>query len=321
MTPADSSAEDRVEAQEGEKEAARRWRDANREKIAEQSRAYKAEHREELREKRREYYQKVVKPRERNRRKRYAAWRRRVQADPEYERQRARQNQLRYIERQMAADPEGYRQRRREQARAYWAKNREKLNAQKRERYLRDPERMRAASRAYLEKNREAVRQQRRGYYQANREKILAANRRWKQRERHRRANGLPPPRLHKASGTEKLHNRAAADAFFSRRRTAEELAHLRFGGPTPEQLIHAWHQESERARAVHRHHADKELQERLEKERQALRAKQAAEEARMDAIARVINDRLRTHPRTRQGPNAHESPLPPSTSPQPRSL
>lgn len=321
MTQRDNSADYRAPLEGGEKEVAGRRHAANRDKKAEANRAYKAAHREVLREKRRQYYQTVVKPRDRDRRKHYAAWRRRLETNPEYERQRARRNQIRYVARQLAADPDGYRQRRREQARAYRAKNRDKLNAQKRERYLRDPERMRASTRAYLEKNKETVRDQRRGYYQANRERILAANRRWKARERHRRANGLPPTRLHKISGPEKLRNRAVADAFFSRRRTAEEIEHLMFGGPTPEHLIRAWNQESERARAAHRFGTEKALQERLEQEQQARRDLLAAEEARMDAIARTINDRLRTQPRTRETPLTEPAALPLPARPHPRGL
>lgn len=104
----------------------------------------------------------------------------------------------------------------------------------------------------------------------------------------------------------QRRHNLAEADAFFARPRSEAELSRVRSEGETPRELLAAWERDSRRARAAHhlatqgeelaRLHAELA---RLEKRHvSAARAERQVEEARLDAIGRQVNDRLRLRER-----------------------
>ena len=68
---------------------------------------------------------------------------------------------------------------------------------------------------------------------------------------RRRARAGLPDRRLHRVLVAERRHNAAAADAFFARKRSREEIARIRDqDAPTPPELVQDWQDRSEMRRA-----------------------------------------------------------------------
>jgi hypothetical protein len=102
--------------------------------------------------------------------------------------------------------------------------------------------------------------------------------------------------------GREERHaNTAAADAFFAREWSADEVAEATKSMATPPELIAAWERDCAKARATYTLAEQQEELARLQKE--LARAKpgpklrptaREIEDARMDAVAKTINDRLR---------------------------
>ncbi|MDF2506226.1 MAG: hypothetical protein K0Q52_85 [Microbacterium sp.] len=297
-----STTEDRQRDDESRREYARRYREANKDKIADYRRRYKTERREHYLKLHREQSARAAERRrqaaQRSQRKHHYYVEHRDAILPKH-RERARA----YIERKMTEDPVAFRAHRAELARQWRARNQDRLSDQARERRRADPEKYREAARRYRADNPDKVKAANRRYYEANRDKVLAANRQWKEREQRRRDAGLPPRRIHKINTAERRANRDASDAFFTGAWSNERLAALRDERVTKAE-INALRRDNERARAIAYAAEHPEMIDRLrraDQPRAAQLARQKAEEARMDDIARRVNDQLRTHPRTQR--------------------
>lgn len=218
-----------------------------------------------------------------------------------------REEQLEYQRQYRAAqrekDPEAYRDRKRARAKRWRDKHREEVNARIREKYRADPEKHRQRRREAYAQNPEEQRARRRAYYAANKEKQLAAQQRWRDREKRRIQAGLPVRRLHRLGKDERFANTAAADEFFARQWTDAELKVALRSIATPAELWAAWKRDCLKARAAHHLATQKEELARLEKELARARpgpkpkprpTPEEVEEARLDAIGRQVNERLR---------------------------
>jgi hypothetical protein len=287
---------------ENRREYARRYREANKDKTADYRRRYKTERREHYLRLHREQSARAAERRrqaaQRSQRKHQYYVEHRDAILPK-RRERARA----YIERKMTEDPVAFRAHRAELARQWRTRNQDRLAVQARERREADPEKYREAARRYRADNPDKVKAANRRYYEANRDKVLAANRQWKEREQRRRDAGLPPRRIHKITAADRRANRDASDAFFAGPWSNQRLAALRDERVTKGE-INALRRENERARAIAYAAEHPEMIDRLrraDQPRAAQLARRKAEEARMDDIARRVNDQLRTHPRTQR--------------------
>ncbi|KAF2418136.1 hypothetical protein B2K11_09650 [Microbacterium sp. B35-30] len=200
-------------------------------------------------------------------------------------------------------DPEAYRRGKRERNQRWRDKHKDEVNARLREKYREHPEKHRERRREFYAEHAEEQRARRREYYARNKEKQNAVHRAWRDREKRRREAGLPARRIHRTSRDERFANRAAADEFFSRAWTKEELAVAMKDVETPAEAWAAWKRDCLKARAAYTLALQKQELARLQKELR--RAKpgpkpkprptpEQIEEARMNAIARQINERLR---------------------------
>ena len=338
--PDASDATNEEEARRARKrENRRRYAEAHREEVAERLRAWKAAHPEKVKEYRarfRERHLEQVRRENREGERRRAAKKRTADAAAERRRGRARdryaqdpagnleyQRQRRAAQR--AADPDGYREAKRARNKRWRDRHREEQNAKRREKHRDNPDAKRESAARYYQTQGERVRERRRAYYQANREAQLEKQRQWRAREKRRRDAGLPPRRLHRTTAAERAANRGAAVEFFERERTPEQIAILKEELRTPDDVIARWERDSERARIASAIAADTDItgpltasQMRHRERERAARQKQVArelEEARMDQIARAINDRLRTHPRPVRSHNHAPTPHIPDTS------
>lgn len=210
--------------------------------------------------------------------------------------------QRQYREAQRDKDPEKYRTAKRARTQRWRDNHKDEVNAKLREKYRADPEKHRERRRQFYEENAERIRQERRERYAANKAKELERQRAWRDRERRRRDAGLPAYRLHRTPREERIANRAAADAFFSRTWTQEELVEAHKSIAITPQEWAAWRRDCDKARALHALSERAEELQRLQKELNRKRpgpkpkhpTEQELEEARMDEIARGINARLR---------------------------
>lgn len=292
--------------QEREREYKRAWRERNAEHIAAYRATYRADHLDEIRQKNREGMRERG-ARERAERERRDAARRSAAAWYAANRDRHIETQRRYQAEKKAQDPDAFRASSRERMRRWREKNREEQNAKLRAKHRNNPEINRERAARYRAAHGEEQRAKRRERYHANREEELARQRRWREREKRRIAVGLPPRRLHRLSADERSANRLAADTFFGREWSAEELEAAMTSLRTPTTVFFAWKRDCDRARAAFRERNDPSAAERLRKaaERRADADRQRVllepEEARLDAIARELNDRLRTQPRIRR--------------------
>ena len=164
-----------------------------------------------------------------------------------------------------------------------WAREHPEERQQARERYKqKHAEAYKQAQRDYYYRNRDAIAERRRAREAADPQKANEARRRavarardagrvsgwspspsqlqsYRQREnevrrlsRRRARAGLPDRRLHRVLAAERRHNAAAADAFFARKRSREEIARIREeDAPTPPELVCAMQRQSEDRRAV----------------------------------------------------------------------
>ncbi|WP_056366870.1 hypothetical protein [Microbacterium sp. Leaf288] len=289
------------------REYKRAWRERNAAHIWEYRAAYDAEHPDVKRAEARRY---AEKKRQERRRKQS----RQVSSKKYYEANKAKHHEYtrQWRLRKLAEDPEGYRAARAVIQRRWYEKHRDERNAKLRAEHRENPELKRAAARAYYAAHAEEQKAKRRAYYAANREKVLAANRAWKDRETRRLHAGLPPRRLHTTPVAERRANTAAADAFFAQQWPAEEVAALRRRRglsleavePVPAEVVARFERDSQRARIEHTLATDFSYADRARtaEARRYLAAQQprgwqiraAAEEARMDAIGKQINNRLR---------------------------
>lgn len=281
----------------GAKDTMRAWRERNRDHL----RAYNAAWRERNLERARELNrlsmrrQSQKKKREEEKRER-----RRAYAREWYARNRERYGKQQQASRarRKAEDPEAFRAMATARMKRWRDKNREAYNQSVRDRRRENPGSRAESSRRYYEKNREQILERARQRYAANHETARAKANAYEARERRRREVGLPPNRLHAVRPTERDANQRAADEFFSRTFDRSAISNMRLGSkePTPPGLIAAWKRDCLRARAAH-HQATTEpatppsLRDEL---RIARLAAIAAEDARLDAIGRAVNARLR---------------------------
>lgn len=328
--------EERIERQRARN---RRYREAHREQTRENLRRWKAENPDKVkeyaarfRERHLEQVRKQNRDRERAkaakaRRAHDAAERRRVKgrarywADPDTHRDYQRERRAA----QRAADPEGYRLAKKQRNKRWRDSHKQQENAKLRAKHRDNPEIKRAAAERYYAEHGDKVRERRKAYYWANREKQLEKQREWRAREKRRRGAGLPPRRLHRVSATERAANIVAADEFFAAPRSSEQIATMRDGVKTSKRELARWARDSERARAQFAFTTRTDpvmplsASARREQERALAAARRreadAAEEARLDAIARAINDQLRYEPRRNSMPADH-SIIPPITGP-----
>ena len=209
-------------------------------------------------------------------------------------------------------------EKRRKASRDYYYRNKETILAKAKERHEADPavrqkrqqkyrqshpDRIAAASAAWRSKPESKLRHQ-------------EATKRWEQREQRRRDVGLPPRRIHRRTPGDKQLDACNADAFFgrdwSRIRISDEPEHRL--DPTPPEMLDEWEKGCARARLRHRLRNDPAYRERIEHHREALQdhlrsqVRRLAAQARIDAVARAVNDRLRTAPR-RQDSADHAAP------------
>lgn len=278
------------------KEQARQWREANREHRAEYQRAWRARNREHVRTSNREYMRRKTAEAktdlERKAQKAQYA-RNRYHANIEASRAKARE----YREAARARDPDAYRASRKRANDTWRANHKDEINERLRERNRIDPDTKRARSRRHYEKHAEERRAYRRRYYEENRDRELAKQRQWRQREKRRVEAGLPVRWLHRLTPDQRRDNARAADEFFARPITPELRARLEAELRTPPELIAAWERETARIRATQWALGHPEASPRIVNRNQA-------EEERMDALARAINDRLRTAPRMATNPD-----------------
>jgi hypothetical protein len=292
-------------------EVQRAWRERNAEHVRAYRAAYNAEHREEVLAKKREYMR-GYNARQTQERRRQRAKRASSKKYYEAHKQEHHEYTRQWRARRLAEDPVAYRKARAASRRRWWAVHKDEYNAKLRARRQENPEAHRAANRAYYATHAEQLKAQKRAYYTAHKEEILARNREWKQREKRRLEAGLPPRRIRTTSSAERRANDTAADAFFRRPRSRQEIAAMRLDTaatesplPTPVVLVAAFERDSKRARIEHALATDFSFADRrrvsearrhlAEEERAARLAERTAlEEARLDAIGREVNDRLR---------------------------
>ncbi|GEP48940.1 hypothetical protein FVP74_04785 [Microbacterium saccharophilum] len=164
-----------------------------------------------------------------------------------------------------------------------WAKEHPEERQRARERYKqKHPEAYKQAQRDYYHRNRDAIAERRRAREAADPQKANEARRRavdraraggrdsawsptpeqratYREREnearrlaRRRARAGLPERQLHRVHAPDRRHNDAAADEFFAKRRSGQEVARIREQDvPTPPELVHAMQERSENRRVV----------------------------------------------------------------------
>jgi len=323
------SVADRPSRSEREQEYKRAWRARNADRIREYRDRYDAEHRDQVLAQKREYMRRRQAQTTAEQRRRNA---KRAAAKRYYESHRDQHHdyEKRWRARKLAEDPIGYRAQRAAYQRQRRLTTKDADNAKLRARRHADPERNRAAQRAYYAAHAGELAARKRAYYRDHKEEILARNRAWKEREKRRIAAGLPPRRLHRVSASDRDANDAAADEFFTRPRSRQEILVLEADArglaganvPTPPHLLAVFARDSERARAAHAFATDASFDERertAEARRhaaQAARARAAAEHARQEAIGRAINDALRHREPPRRA--HHNDPTAPHPMPSP---
>lgn len=230
-----------------------------------------------------------------------------------------REYQKQQREKREQADPERYRAQRRDARRRWEAEHRDELNAANRKRYRANRGEVTEARRQKYWADPETARRKRRESYAAQKARTAEVEAALPPSATYRAELGMPVSSLHPVASQTRRRNLAEADAFFARPRSAAELSRIRAEGETPLELLAAWERDSRRARAAHhlatqgeelaRLHAELA---RLEKRRAPrTRAEREAEEARLDAIARQINDRLRLRERRPVQPGGPAAPHP----------
>lgn len=299
----------------------RAWRERNRDHVRAQKAAWLEANRDHARAYNRLQMRRYSQKKKREAEKRE---RRREYAREWYARNRERyaQQQKESRARRKAEDPERFRAMANARMKRWRDKNRDAYNKGVRDRRRAEPGSRAESSRRYYEKNREQILERARQRYAANHETARAKANAYQARERRRRDAGLPPRRLHSIRPAERDMNQRDADDFFARAYTGEELKVMRTALATPPELYAAWQRECSRARAAHRRATDpdvivhrSEARQRAEAARELVRQNRSAEDARLDAIAHDINDRLRLSPRRRSAVDSapHQSPAGPA--------
>jgi hypothetical protein len=292
-------------------EAQREWKRNNPDKVKAYQDAFRAKHADRLRaanrERERERYAKARAERERR-----AAARERARDWYAQNRERHLEYQRQYRAAKRAEDPDAYRAAKNERNKRWNARHREAVAAKAREKHRDNPEVKREQAARYYAAHAEEVKARRRAYYASHREAQLAKQREWRRREKRRLEAGLPPRRIHRVSRADRERHAAAADDFFARSYTTDEIKVIRGDTPTPQRLLAEWKRQSAQHRAAFRHAAAPRPTPDLATEaRVAAAAARAQEDARLDAIARAINDQLRGRPRpVASPPGAIDAPL-----------
>ena len=281
----------------------RNWRERNREHRDAYAADWRERNREHIRTSNRDYMRRKAQEAkdEVERRARKAEYaRNRYHADVEASRAQARENR----QAARARDPETYKANRKRSNDSWRAKHKDEINARLREKNLINPGPKTERARRYYDNHAEERRANRRQRYQDNRDHELAKQRQWRQREKGRIAVGLPVRRLNRPTTEERLEHKRAAEAFFARPLTPELRERLKSEMRTPPELIEAWHRDNARFRAAQYalRHPETGVQ---------VINRMQAEEDRMDAIARQINQRLRINPRTPRDPVPYVPPVP----------
>jgi hypothetical protein len=262
----------------------------------------------------------------------------RKQAKREYQRQWYAANREHYLAYQKAyrqaareADPERYLELQRGRMRRWYDSHRQERNEIARDAYREHPDPVARSSqrRQYYAEHAEELAARKREDRAADPEHAREVHRRWSAREKLRHDAGLPVKRIRHTPRAERDANDAAAAAFFSQPVTPDGLEKLMAEKPTRKELLAAMAREMSRARAddafgtvlpVLLRRREVESARRIAaairaQERQDLAvAAEKAEEARMDAIARAINDQLRSRADPRR--SHHNDPAAPHQSP-----
>ncbi len=286
------------------------WRRDNADHIRAYRARYDAAHRDRKNELARESLARVKERRLREQEKgkeserRVAARRERQREYNAVNREKQNEQHRQRAAERRAEDPESFKQRQREKQ-ARWRENhRDEVNAARRRRRAAEPERYRQAAREYYDDHREVILAHMRADYAKNREVKLADA----AQKRKRRDAGLPASRRHRVTRDDQVRNTRSADAFFARSWTDSELRQIR------EREILASRVESSRIREAHRRVLTRNTRAGQEA---ACRVQTRAEEERMDAIARGINDRLRRFPRRTPPAGLHPPTPAPTTGPE----
>jgi hypothetical protein len=189
--------------------SARAWKEANPERVREMNRRWRAGNLDRARELNRESMRRAA-----TRKRRAAEIRRRAnesskrwkQAHPE----QVREYQRRWLE-ENRAQVQAY-------CRRYHAKNREQVNARATERRDADPEKTRRVRKEWADRNREHLAEYQRSYrsdpdkYQA----LLASNSAAKRLRRRLDTAGLPPKQTHRTTARDRRANDAHAAVYFA---------------------------------------------------------------------------------------------------------
>ena len=212
-----------------------------------------------------------------------------------------------YLAKRREADPEAYWEWRRASQRAWYQRHKDEALAKSRERAREDPAEKRDYANAYYRQHTEQVKARRREYYQDNKDKITARQKEWIEKDKRRKAAGLPKRHLHRTPRAERQANQRAADEFFGRPVDRARLVGLRAELGTPDELLRRFQRDSWRARAVDYAHRNPET-------RSTVLDRRSSEERRLDEIARVINERLRYREPPRQPHHLDPTTPPPPT-------
>ena len=231
-----SEADDSAETARARKRAAMNaWREQNKDHVREYNRRWNAEHPDRVRELNRESARRAT--------QRQRQVRERKERDRRYyidnaERIREKSRAWRAV--RAAEDPEGFRQARSAQRREWWKRRprelreRDALAARDRG----DAPAARERSRAYYQRNADRINAAKREHLREHPEKRREYQQRWREKERARKAAGLPPRNLHRTTPAERAANRTAADAFFTKVYPAAQIEQMRNGPPTPPELL-----------------------------------------------------------------------------------
>lgn len=215
-------------------------------------------------------------------------------------RERLLDDQRRMREARKQADPEAYNAQARERTKRWRNRYKTEENEKQRAKYAADPQVVRQRRKAYYAANADRLRAERREHYAAHKEQINAAARARREKARGRYDAGLPSARVMRVPIDVAHRHAVAADAFFARPRTPEQIATLDKEATTPLELLHAFSRDCARARATYVLHTQVEdlayLHKVLSMKPYAVDRPTAKEleERRMDAIGRQINERLR---------------------------
>ena len=201
-------------------------------------------------------------------------------------------------------DPDRYRALNRATAKRWRDRHKDVENAKQRAKYHRNPQPELERRARYYAEHAEEIKAKRRERYAADKEKARARQQALRDREKRRRDAGLPVRRLHPVDPASIRAHAEAADEFFARPRSGADMQRIRDQDlPTPPEWMETWQRDCRRARAAYHLAEQREELARLQKEldrprpgpkpRPRLTAQQI-EEARLDAIGRRVNDRLR---------------------------